>query len=156
MRKSFVIKLIEKYYPIYAEIHNNFAGTNTTFNIILNEFSNKIGVNLIYKQMADKLAGARLGYTDGKNIYLNSDIKDYIVLCFVYFHELGHFKLHYTKSGYNLPLKKRELEANWFAYAMCLNLFPDQKKLLSELRDDEGSIKVRTQKTAYNQIKLNL
>jgi hypothetical protein len=114
---------------------------------LLNELAQIERFKIIEVALAPEKDGNVLGQTDGKNISLHPQIlQDALFTCFVFFHALGHMRLHYTKTGRRVPVsnKQREEEANLFSLNICCNMFtvPDQQKRLLDIANRTVGIRV--------------
>lgn len=64
------------------------------------------------------------GYTNGQAICLNLTAKNHVLNTFSFFHELGHFKLHFDQEGHALSDEMKEIEADSIALFAVNKMFP--------------------------------
>lgn len=80
-----------------------------------------------------------LGQTDGRLLHVRS-FKDKVHEAFVFFHEVGHVLLHYgtEKRWRVLTTVQKEIEADDFATAVCMSLWPEHVDIYKKLA--EGNV----------------
>lgn len=79
------------------------------------------------------------GYTNGQAVCVNLTARNHVINTFSFFHELGHFRLHFDEEGSALDSEMKEIEADSIALFAINKMFPGHYEEFLEMARNNPS-----------------